>query len=118
MKLWWPHNEAMVATLLAYRVTREAKWWAWFRRVSEYTLAHFPDTPQNALVVPQPQALGGIRAAPAAMATSGGEWFGYLTREGCVSQRFKGGPYKGCFHVPRSLFLCAQILDEMLAVPS
>ena len=41
-----------------------------------------------------------------------GEWFGYLTREGKVSQRFKGGPYKGCFHVPRSLWLCERLLTK------
>ncbi len=31
-------------------------------------------------------------------------------REGKVTHRFKGGPYKGCFHVPRALFLLERLL--------
>lgn len=42
-----------------------------------------------------------------------GEWFGYLTREGTINQSFKGGPYKGCFHVPRCLLYCIQILEKL-----
>lgn len=85
MKLWWPHCEAMVGTLVAWRATGDAGWWQRFEQVASWTLDRFPD-PEY------------------------GEWFGYLTREGEVSQRFKGGPYKGCFHVPRSLWLCERLL--------
>jgi N-acylglucosamine 2-epimerase len=41
------------------------------------------------------------------------EWFGCLNRQGQVTQRFKGGPYKGCFHVPRALWLCWRLLDQL-----
>ena len=41
-----------------------------------------------------------------------GEWFGYLNRTSEPTQRFKGGPYKGCFHVPRAL-LCVQSLEKI-----
>lgn len=34
MKLWWVHNEAMVATLMAYSITKDDKWWKWFEKVS------------------------------------------------------------------------------------
>ena len=85
MKLWWPHCEAMIGTLLAWRRTGEVGWWERFDRVATWTMDHFPD-PEH------------------------GEWFGYLTREGAVSQRFKAGPYKGCFHVPRALWRCQQLL--------
>jgi hypothetical protein len=44
-----------------------------------------------------------------------GEWFGYADRDGAVTHRFKGGPYKGCFHVPRSLFMCEGLLAKALA---
>ena len=44
----------------------------------------------------------------------GGEWAGYLSREGKVKMDFKGGPFKGCFHVPRALMLCESILKQML----
>lgn len=42
-----------------------------------------------------------------------GEWYGYLTREWKVNQTFKGGPYKGCFHVPRALLLSLQTLEQL-----
>jgi N-acylglucosamine 2-epimerase len=42
-----------------------------------------------------------------------GEWFGYLSREGKVKLNFKGGPYKGCFHVPRALLMCQQMLTSL-----
>lgn len=90
MKLWWPHNEAMIAFLLAYQHTRDAKWWDNFETVLDWTWKRFPD----------PEF---------------GEWYGYLNRRGEVTHRFKGGPYKGCFHVPRALFLCEGILDETIA---
>mgnify|MGYP002051962310 FL=1 len=32
------------------------------------------------------------------------------TAFGEVSQRFKAGPYKGCFHVPRALWMCERLL--------
>lgn len=72
-----------------------------------------------------------------------GEWFGYLTQEGKVALDFKGGPFKGTsvgltkqqkhnlgllsriivldfspsgfFHVPRCLYMCERILDDLLA---
>jgi len=30
MKLWWPHAEAMVATLMAFEATNDDKWWRRF----------------------------------------------------------------------------------------
>lgn len=44
-----------------------------------------------------------------------GEWWGYADRDGTVTHTFKGGPYKGCFHVPRSLFMCIRLLEDALA---
>ena len=87
MKLWWPHCEALYAHLLNYAVSGEAADWAAFKAVEQYTFAHFPDA-------------------------SHGEWFGYLDREGRRTHRFKGGPYKGCFHVPRALWLCLRLLKQ------
>ena len=45
---------------------------------------------------------------------SGGEWAGYLDRQGTTKMDFKGGPYKGCFHLPRALMICENILKEMI----
>ncbi|WP_420456014.1 AGE family epimerase/isomerase [Rubrivirga sp.] len=88
MKLWWPHCEALYAHLLDASLTGDADDWRLFEQTDAYTFGHFPD-PEH------------------------GEWFGYLDRGGRVTHRFKGGPYKGCFHVPRSLWLCWRRLGDM-----
>eukprot|EP00054_Salpingoeca_dolichothecata_P017003 m.100914 g.100914 ORF g.100914 m.100914 type:complete len:306 (+) comp22259_c0_seq2:139-1056(+) len=113
MKLWWVHNETMVAMLLAYKMTKEQKWWDRYEKVSNYTMTHFPDTRENNIVVPEPPGKGGRKASPKQQQEPGGAWFGYLDRQGRVSQRFKGGPYKGFFHVPRCLLLCSKWLQEL-----
>lgn len=92
MKLWWPHAEAMIATLMAYEHTGDAKWWRRFELVGCYTLEHFSDRKSG-----------------------NGEWFGYCDRHGHVSHPFKGGPYKGCFHAPRALLMCEGMLERIIA---
>ncbi|XP_027869167.1 N-acylglucosamine 2-epimerase [Xiphophorus couchianus] len=89
MKLWWPHSEALVAFLMAYSQTKNPELLENFFRVYEYTFSHFPDS-------------------------ESGEWFGYLTQEGKVALDFKGGPFKGFFHVPRCLYMCESLLDDLL----
>ncbi len=85
MKFWWPHNEAVIATLLAWKLTGEARQAERHRRVHDWSFAHFPD-PQH------------------------GEWFGWLHRDGSVSQLAKGSQFKGPFHLPRMLWYCARLL--------
>ncbi len=87
-KLWWVHAETLVALLKAYRLTGSAACWQWFERVHTYTWAHFPD-PQH------------------------GEWYGYLNRAGAPLLPLKGGKWKGCFHVPRALYLCMRELEKL-----
>jgi N-acylglucosamine 2-epimerase len=82
-KLWWVHLESLVALAMGYRLTGRAACWEWYQKVHDYTWEHFVD----------PQ---------------GGEWFGYLDRHGEVLLNLKGGKWKGCFHVPRALYLCWQ----------
>ncbi|XP_041459512.1 N-acylglucosamine 2-epimerase-like [Lytechinus variegatus] len=89
MKLWWPHNEALIAFLMAYRDTREQQYLDYFQQVWDYTMKHFVD-PDH------------------------GGWYGYLSKQGVVSQDFKGGPWKGFFHVPRCLFMCIEMLKDIL----
>ncbi|XP_006900041.1 PREDICTED: N-acylglucosamine 2-epimerase [Elephantulus edwardii] len=89
MKLWWPHCEAMVAFLMGYSETGEPALLHLFCQVAEYTFCQFRD-PEH------------------------GEWFGYLNREGKVALTIKGGPFKGCFHVPRCLAMCEEMLDALL----
>ena len=89
MKFWWPHNEAIIATLLAYAMTGNEKYAAWHKQVHNYAYTHFHDK-QN------------------------GEWFGYLHRDGTIAQTAKGNLFKGPFHLPRQEWYCAQLLDKHL----
>jgi N-acylglucosamine 2-epimerase len=88
MKFWWPHNEAIIGTLLAYQLTGDEKYVRWHKAVHDWAYAHFPD--------------------PAY-----GEWFGYLHRDGSVSTTLKGNMWKGFFHIPRMQWYCWQRLEEM-----
>jgi len=88
MKLWWPHCEALYGHLLNYSITRSPEDWLRFMHTQTYAFSHFPDPAH-------------------------GEWYGYLDRYGTATHRFKGGPYKGCFHVPRALWLCWTLLQRL-----
>ncbi len=89
MKFWWPHNEVIIATLLAYIMTGDKKYAAWHKMVHDYSYSHFHDK-------------------------NNGEWFGYLHRQGTIAQTAKGNLYKGPFHLPRQEWYCVQILNEHL----
>ena len=89
MKLWWPHLEAIYATLLAHHLTGEQKYLEWHTRVHDWAYAHFPDKEH-------------------------GEWFGYLHRDGAISSTVKGTCWKGPFHLPRMQLYCWKLLEEML----
>eukprot|EP00045_Choanoeca_perplexa_P013064 m.145913 g.145913 ORF g.145913 m.145913 type:complete len:434 (-) comp16227_c0_seq1:777-2078(-) len=106
MKLWWVHNEAMVAMLMAYVETKDEAYWQRFVEVAEWTLKRFVDDGSQVI----PETVSSSTVQPGA-----GSWFGYLDRQGKVSQCFKGGPYKGFFHVPRCLHVCSKLLEELLA---
>src|SRR5690606_27210058 len=43
MKFWWPHNEAIIAALMAYSLTGEAKYERMHDTVLDWSLAHFAD---------------------------------------------------------------------------
>ena len=88
MKFWWPQNEAIIATLLAYQLTGDEKYARWHQMIHDWTYRHFPD-PEH------------------------GEWFGYLHRDGRLSTTLKGNLWKGPFHMPRMQLVCWQILEEM-----
>jgi N-acylglucosamine 2-epimerase len=86
MKFWWPHNEAMIATLKAWSLTGRDKYRDWFRDVSEWSFRHFAE-PEY------------------------GEWYGYLHRDGRISTTLKGNMWKSFFHHPRMLLKCHQIAE-------
>ena len=88
MKFWWPHNEAIIACLLAWLLTGDPKYARWHEQVHDWAYAHFPDPVH-------------------------GEWFGYLHRDGSVATRLKGNMWKGPFHLPRMQWYCWQRLAEL-----
>ncbi|HLD53129.1 MAG TPA: AGE family epimerase/isomerase [Sediminibacterium sp.] len=90
MKFWWPHNEVIIATLLAYIMTGNPKYAEWHKMVHDYAYANFLDMQH-------------------------GEWFGYLHRDGTVAQTAKGNLYKGPFHLPRQEWYCMQLLKSYLS---
>jgi len=88
MKLWWVHNECLIATLYAHFITGEKIYEEWYDKIHEYVFNRFPDK-------------------------EFGEWYGYLHRDGTVSHTQKGSLWKGPYHLPRCLILCEQILIAM-----
>ena len=90
MKLWWPHNEILIASLMLYRDTGKEKYLDWFDKTVTYCKEHFAD-PEY------------------------GEWYGYLRRDGKPTMPpTKGSTFKGPFHLPRCLIQCDQMLGQLL----
>ncbi len=92
-KLWWVHLETLVALLMGFNLTGRSECLEWFDQVHSYTWNHFKDSDH-------------------------GEWYGYLNRSGETLLNLKGGKWKGCFHVPRALYLCWQQLETLGLVES
>ena len=89
MKLWWPHNEILIAAMTFYRDTGDEYYLDWFERTLDYCKRHFADAEY-------------------------GEWYGYLRRDGLPTEPpCKGSTFKGPFHVPRSLILVDKLMDEV-----
>ena len=90
MKLWWPHNEALIASLMIYRDTGDEKYLDTFYQVLDYCKEHFAD--------------------------EYGERYGYLRRDGKPTQpACKGSTFKGPFHVPRCLVMVDGMMEQILA---
>lgn len=90
MKFWWPHNEAIIATLMAYQITGDQKYAAWHKEVHDWAFKHFPDPDY-------------------------GEWYGYLHRDGRISVPLKGNIWKGPFHIPRMYFMAWKICESLIS---
>ena len=88
MKLWWPHNEALIASFMIYMETGDEKYLSIFERILSYCKRAFASAPC-------------------------GEWYGYLRRDGrptlpaCI-----GSTFKGPFHVPRCLIMLDKMIEE------
>lgn len=86
MKFWWPHNEALIATLLAWTLTGEERYAQRHEQLRAWAFEHFADREH-------------------------GEWFGYLHRDGRVSVPLKGNLWKSFFHHPRSMWWCWRLCE-------
>lgn len=84
MKFWWPHDEALIATMLAHRLTGEARFLRFHDQCRRWAFERFAD-PQH------------------------GEWFANLHRDGTRSTTLKGNLWKSFFHHPRALWRCHRL---------
>ena len=90
MKLWWPHDEILISSLMLYRDTGKEEYLDWYFRTMDYCKEHFSDS-------------------------DGGEWYGYLRRDGKPTEpSTKGSTFKGPFHLPRMLIMTDMMLKELL----
>ena len=86
MKFWWPHNEAIIATLMAWVATGDETFGRWHADVHDWAFRHFPDREH-------------------------GEWFGWLRRDGVPTHHAKGSLWKGPFHLPRMHLVCWRLAE-------
>lgn len=90
MKLWWPHNELLIASLMLYKETGKEEYIELFFKTLDYCKEHFSDSEY-------------------------GEWYGYLRRDGFPTEpSCKGSTFKGPFHLPRMLGMTDTMISEML----
>ncbi len=90
MKLWWPHNETVIASLMAYRDTGDEYYFECFKKAFDYCIEFFSDRKY-------------------------GEWYGYLRRDGKPTEpACKGSTFKGPFHLPRMLIMADKIIESII----
>jgi N-acylglucosamine 2-epimerase len=75
MKLWWPQNETIIATLLAFLLAGNEKYGHKHRKIHDWAYKNAPGHEY-------------------------GEWFGYLHRDGSRSSNLKSNLWKGPFQLP------------------
>jgi N-acylglucosamine 2-epimerase len=88
MKFWWPHDEALISTLYAYRLTGNGRYLQMHEQCREWAFRHFGDAEH-------------------------GEWYGYLQRDGSPSSTLKGSLWKSFFHHPRALWICHRLAADL-----
>ena len=91
MKLWWPHNEILISTMMLYRDTGKEEYLDWFFKTLDYFKTYLADDEY-------------------------GECYGYLRRDGKPTEPpCKGSTFKGPFHNPRCMSLVDTMISEILA---
>jgi N-acylglucosamine 2-epimerase len=88
-KLWWPHSEALYATLFAHSLTKDERFLDLHQKTHAYTFRVFPN--------PEPSV---------------GEWIQIRDRQGRPLPTTVALPVKDPFHTARSLLLCIALLSD------
>lgn len=88
-KLWWVHIEISISLLKGYQVTGSKECIQWFEKIHDYTWNHFKDPEYP-------------------------EWWDYLNPQGEVLFNLQDRKWKDCFHVPRGLYQCWQMLKKII----
>jgi len=89
-KLWWPHTEALYATLLAHEHGGAPWCLEWHERIRDYSYRHYP-------------------------VAEHGEWTQKLDRQGRPITEVVALPVKDPFHLPRALIYCVEVLERLTA---
>ncbi len=90
MKLWWPHTEALYALLLGYHHTGKGKFLDWYDDIWQHCMEHYCDWEH-------------------------GEWRQKLNRDQSPFDGQVVYPVKDPFHLPRSLMLQIELIEQMEA---
>lgn len=88
-KIWWPHSEALYASLLGYALTGREALREIHDRVHEYTFATFPH--------PDPSV---------------GEWIQIRDRHGRPLDKLVALPVKDPYHIMRNMMLLVELLQN------
>lgn len=87
MKLWWPMTEALIAYAYLWKNSKSEEHLKKLGLIWDVCKKHF-------------------------LHKEHGAWFGYFTKEFQQTHAIIGGPYKGCFHVPRALLWAKELLER------
>jgi N-acylglucosamine 2-epimerase len=88
MKLWWPHSEALYATLLGNYLTGNKKMLKLHNEIKHYTFETFPNPDKEV-----------------------GEWIQTRNRKGEPLDQVAALPVKDPFHILRNLLLIIELLE-------
>lgn len=91
MKLWWPHSEALYATLMGYEQTGSKIMLDLHHQFRNYVFETFPNTDQSI-----------------------GEWVQIRNRKGEPLDKIAALPVKDPYHIFRNMLLSIELLEESI----
>ena len=89
MKLWWPHSEALYATLMGYQLSEKKIMLDLHHRFRAYVFETFPNPDQSI-----------------------GEWIQIRNRKGEPLDKIAALPVKDPYHILRNMLLSIELLEE------